>query len=762
MGTYGAFYAAGLTPEHIARAVSAQFLNGSGAHGMCAELDIEHIDPFRGIGVVPRKVYCLHRQCDLVWQTFPGRVVVGSYAAAVILSLVFLIWESGPLHATKLRESSFITFILLSVMITTLGADFHVDCWNIEGLMFGYIMFLLVFYHIMRYHVHMKALSTFFGKHNCRAAVKFPKASPSGLHAARRITSAIDNVTTSQESGLLKSDVLLCGGIILSKMCRTLMEFDNSAYSGSHNENASILQNKWWNVAVAMWLILIAYNMSCDIPLLYHMYQARSIVRKTVAGLVYSNDAGGLAYLLAHVSVGHMIHLSEVWSIWPAAHRSVLSVLTEEALPSAMLDTVGKAIILDGLMKSGMGLEKTQTTAARVICSCRGLQLTELKNLMDSGGEVYNLYKLVYIDISIKAIRERVLHHIASEGLACRTRRGGRVGVKVVSDVDDTILCSGGRPAGCDKQYPKKAVYPGALSLYAAVAWSCSENACDLVFLSARPHIYKNVTEKHSYHLFQSLVDEGSMQGTPTLLPGRIAPSLKGAVLSMLQGTRAWKEAGEIKFHTFKDFRHLYPEYDFVFSGDDGQGDLLAGQRMLRQLRQMTPTSSEASLSDTDSESADGEVAEGGEVLAVLIHSVLPREQRPLSLVQASLSSQPCNGLIIGHRTFVGAAVELHEAGLLAADKLGVVAAQAIDDFENMCVVYSDEWDEERRESAEEELRGDLERAAKALRKDDSGAMPLPRLRPFEEVMEARRETRLECADWAEEFVRRNSTGRPP
>ena len=39
--------------------------------------------------------------------------------------------------------------------------------------------------------------------------------------------------------------------------------------------------------------------------------------------------------------------------------------------------------------------------------------------------------------------------------------------VQVVSDIDDTLMSSGGHfPAGRDTRYPQKCVYPGVLSFY--------------------------------------------------------------------------------------------------------------------------------------------------------------------------------------------------------------------------------------------------------------------------------------------------------
>lgn len=40
-------------------------------------------------------------------------------------------------------------------------------------------------------------------------------------------------------------------------------------------------------------------------------------------------------------------------------------------------------------------------------------------------------------------------------------------GVQVISDIDDTLMCSGARwPAGRDNRYPRHCVYPGVLALY--------------------------------------------------------------------------------------------------------------------------------------------------------------------------------------------------------------------------------------------------------------------------------------------------------
>jgi hypothetical protein len=100
------------------------------------------------------------------------------------------------------------------------------------------------------------------------------------------------------------------------------------------------------------------------------------------------------------------------------------------------------------------------------------------------------------------------------------------------------------------------------------------------VFLSARPHAYKDVAEEHSYRLFKRLVSEGKMHSIPTLLPGRIKQGATAMVQFPFYKTLAWKAVGELKFLTFEHYAKMYPEYKYVFCGDDGQGDLLAGELM--------------------------------------------------------------------------------------------------------------------------------------------------------------------------------------
>ena len=116
--------------------------------------------------------------------------------------------------------------------------------------------------------------------------------------------------------------------------------------------------------------------------------------------------------------------------------------------------------------------EKTLTERKKTKQATRGLELTRLKSLLDDGGDHHSFFRLAYHDLQ-GVYRTAVLQHVAAEGDALLAawhlaHPGGPPGVtlKVVSDIDDTLVCSGGHyPAGVDRRLPKGCPYPGACAL---------------------------------------------------------------------------------------------------------------------------------------------------------------------------------------------------------------------------------------------------------------------------------------------------------
>jgi hypothetical protein len=328
-----------------------------------------------------------------------------------------------------------------------------------------------------------------------------------------------------------------------------------------------------------------------------------------------------------------------------------------------------------------------------VFYSSKGIELTILKNYIDSSGSWRNLFNLVYEDLPIIPaggdLRNEILQHIKREAKKVRrarqTSRQGRI--KIISDLDDTVWCSGGRfPAGCDRKYPAHSNYPGIFALYKEItigsadpvlsalnsgtslsplpdndmnsnanvlsrysgnsstslvekskvkvtcsahlqehsmvaadcevsesiaqAWQVLANKCgrpiynmnisfgnitkseeanlqdhSLVMLSARPGVKaaKGFFESIMYRKFVKLKEKGYFHSMPTLLPGSLVAGVRAFVLgaaslvascASIDNRIVWKSVARKKYKDMVKYMELYPEYDFLFFGDDGQGDV--------------------------------------------------------------------------------------------------------------------------------------------------------------------------------------------
>lgn len=158
---------------------------------------------------------------------------------------------------------------------------------------------------------------------------------------------------------------------------------------------------------------------------------------------------------------------------------------------------------------------------------------------------------------------------------------------KVLSDIDDTLSSSGGDwPAGIDTSYPKKAIYPGVLSFYRELdlgvkgetEWDKSRDNGNLVFLSARPHVYKDISESVTFEKFKWLQLTRGMHTSPSLLAGNLDTGSK----FMLEGVM--EPIALKKYSNLCEYLALYPEFQCIFIGDNGQGDVRTGTKALRTL----------------------------------------------------------------------------------------------------------------------------------------------------------------------------------
>lgn len=235
-----------------------------------------------------------------------------------------------------------------------------------------------------------------------------------------------------------------------------------------------------------------------------------------------------------------------------------------------------------------------------VFLAIAGRALTDLKQALD-----VDLQQLLFHDIDDAAIREEILAHFEKESPPTGL-------VKVLSDIDDTVYAN-----WKDKRYPPKTIYPGVKQFQ-------KELGRDLVFVTARPGVIERLTRRTLRNLGFA---------TPTILPGSLGKSLSTARISAK------------KVENFLQYRRIYPEFDFVFAGDSGQGDVDFGRRIL-----------------TDRA-----------VKAVFIHDVV---KTPSSERLALRRKKICF-----FDTYAGAAVEAFREGILPRDAVGRVVEAAREEF---------------------------------------------------------------------------------
>ncbi|CAL1130190.1 unnamed protein product [Cladocopium goreaui] len=279
------------------------------------------------------------------------------------------------------------------------------------------------------------------------------------------------------------------------------------------------------------------------------------------------------------------------------------------------MDTVTKTRLVDALQRQHDFYVNRlqQELVVELLESTTGDELRMMKDILDEGGDFYNLHKLVFHDLDPE-MYSRALNHIQKEGQhLAKQYDQGKAPIKIVSDVDDTLYGSGGHfPAGCDHRFPGHQVYPGVLALFREITnhrsnkqrekppkdeeqtgeqagfssvftrflgyrvhdsanpvwirvgrrWeeiSVTETETvaqlqervraraledqllgegdvsfhppqirvwsNLVFLSARPHAYKDYLESKSYKLFRRLRKSGKLHCMPTLLAGKLKSS---------------------------------------------------------------------------------------------------------------------------------------------------------------------------------------------------------------------------------------------
>jgi hypothetical protein len=142
----------------------------------------------------------------------------------------------------------------------------------------------------------------------------------------------------------------------------------------------------------------------------------------------------------------------------------------------------------------------------------------------------------------------------------------------IMTDIDDTLYPHKGI-AGKDESWAQKKAYPGIKVFYDSFYDVLPKLCRYSTVLSATPGAIK-VLRINSPTLTNIIGEFGFIQGMDR----------KRDVLSSYIKGKAFQTFGKVKFSRFMQYAQIFPEYKFLFIGDNGQGDVGAGEQMLAEM----------------------------------------------------------------------------------------------------------------------------------------------------------------------------------
>ena len=302
-------------------------------------------------------------------------------------------------------------------------------------------------------------------------------------------------------------------------------------------------------------------------------------------------------------------------------------------LPSALDGAVGVKVL--GIQPAGSTVDVPLVQGSYLLMG--GETLTP-EMVMDAAA----LTEIRTPAVAVAGVWDRL--RASSEPLEC-VIVGAGVRFGVVSDIDDTALAK-----IHETRYPRGTVIPGIIAFYEALDLGPRDaplSRGDLTFVTARPADALGLMKSYSR---ESLTKAGFAD--LSIMTGSIFH------LATHDAMAAKKVANIAHYAT------LFPEYDLVFVGDSGQGDIAVGEQILQ--------------------------AHGDVVKAVFIHDVV-------ALDAGRRAELAAKGIWVVD-TYVGAAAKAHELGLIS--EAGV--QRVIDETHRL--LDDVEWESSEQERAMREL----------------------------------------------------------
>eukprot|EP00037_Helgoeca_nana_P011394 m.102384 g.102384 ORF g.102384 m.102384 type:complete len:1250 (-) comp20805_c0_seq1:200-3949(-) len=196
----------------------------------------------------------------------------------------------------------------------------------------------------------------------------------------------------------------------------------------------------------------------------------------------------------------------------------------------------------------------------RIILSAHGLELFHLKDGVDiDQSSVIDMSRLVFSVLQDPEDQLRILEHLAKEAAAL-TATGFQRPLRVLSDIDDTLVHSGFGLGG--PKYKAGTILPGFVPLLRSLQ-------ARVAFVTARPAFIKKFTYKtlrNQYGIPDAVCLSGELIDS-VLIP--FAPDYSNEKIAAR------------KVNNILRYMQVFPECDFFWFGDTGQGDAIVGEKLL-------------------------------------------------------------------------------------------------------------------------------------------------------------------------------------
>lgn len=298
--------------------------------------------------------------------------------------------------------------------------------------------------------------------------------------------------------------------------------------------------------------------MTARLPLLTSLLSGRDGRREEAAvlELLAEMDAAELDQVMAEVDADALFRGVDDRLIGPDNHTALRTLLMDRL---ADLGIKARANLAYGL-QAGRTDTADEAAIRDIFLAGNGEQLTRLKNQLNMRHDAHDLEGLVFNDVDDDEVRAVILEHIATQAASVQPDKA-----KVLSDIDDTVLC-----ALHDRRFPKGIVYPGVLALFDALDHGPHAepfSTGDLTFVTARPGDAFGLMENHTR---DALRKAGISTGTHVMT---------GALVNLVtRDLMASKKVANIR-----DYRALFPEYRIMFMGDSGQGDMIVAEALRKE-----------------------------------------------------------------------------------------------------------------------------------------------------------------------------------